>query len=116
VGEVGNVAGGENQRLGEAAVTLFVLQGVLRYFLDDLAVGIGRRDLALDLRRIELPFILQPVAVLVPVAGSITPTSSRLLAGRPGRRTFAYFLDASFLTNQLRMRGKRSFQSLGKWC
>ena len=44
VGGVRQVVGGEDQGLGEAAVPLLVLEGVLLEFLEDLAVGVGRGD------------------------------------------------------------------------
>ena len=64
MGGVRQVVGGEDQRLGEAAVALLVLVGVLLDLLQDLAVRVGGGDLALDLGRVEVPLVLQLVQLL----------------------------------------------------
>ena len=69
VGGVRHVVGGEDQRLGEAAVLLLVLQGVLLDLFEDLAVGIGRGDRPLDLGGVELPLVLQVVELFGPRLG-----------------------------------------------
>ena len=57
----GQVIHGEDQGLGEAAVLLLVFQGVLLDLLEDLPVGVRRRDFAFDLGRVELPLVLEQV-------------------------------------------------------
>lgn len=55
----------EDQRPWEAAVPLLVLVGVLFQLLEDLLVGVRRRDLPLDGRRIEVPLIFEEVELLL---------------------------------------------------
>ena len=57
VRRVRQVIGGEDQRLREATILFFVIFSPLLYFFENLLVGIGRCDLALDLRAVKLTFI-----------------------------------------------------------
>ena len=61
VRSVRQVVGGEDERLGEAAVALARARRNDRGVFDDLAVGIRGRDLAFDFRRLELPLVFQQV-------------------------------------------------------
>ena len=85
---VRQVVGGEDQRLREAAVLGLVLVGVALELLEDLAVGVGRGDLALDLgwrrRRARPP---GGRAGLAPVSGSTWSTCSPSLRKTPFMRT-----------------------------
>ena len=58
------VVGGENQRFREPAGALFVFQSVLLDLFENLAVGVGGRDLALDVGGVELAFVFQAVELL----------------------------------------------------
>ena len=58
---VRQVVGGEDQGLGEAAVLPLVLIGVALELLQDLAVGVRRRDLALDLGGVEGALVFEQV-------------------------------------------------------
>ena len=58
---MGEVVGGEDEGLGEAAVTLFVLECVLFNLFENLAVAVGRCDGALDLCAFELALVFEVV-------------------------------------------------------
>ena len=62
VGGVVDVVRGEDERLGKPAVLLLVLERVLLQLLDDLPVRLRRRDVALDLRNVEIALVLEGVA------------------------------------------------------
>ncbi len=81
---VRQVVGGEDQRLGEAAVALLVLVGVLLDLFEDLAVGVGDGDLALDLGGVEAAARLPAGrAARLPVSGSTRSTCSPSLRKTP---------------------------------
>lgn len=66
---VREIIGGEDQGFGEAAVTLFMLVGVFLELLQDLAVGIGGRDLSLDVGRGEFTFVFERIEPFGPRDG-----------------------------------------------
>ena len=90
---VRQVVGGEDQRLGEAAVLALVLVGVLLDLLEDLAVGVGRGDLALDLGGVELPLVLQQVELLAAGLGVDQLDCSPSLRKTPFMRTSDLIVD-----------------------
>lgn len=61
VRDVRQVVGGEDQGLGEAPELLLVLRGMGLQLFEDLAIGVWRRDLLLDLIGVESPLVLQQV-------------------------------------------------------